>query len=281
VVDFRAYRSSYSCLPALPLLLVILAPTANAVPIVEAKATADLGGVLTMDGDTSASAANAAVTGTEHTGQGAADISGKLAASAEFFGASGTQSRITGEALWTDTFSGPSARFDFVIPEAAIGFEANNVPSLFGSFFVDISLNGVSVFSAGAEITTILGTPQNPGDLQLTQTGTTDLTAVFATDIAPTFGLGGAGYRFDTFTGSLDLLGGAGTNTVEYRMSSLVDGLIGETSALAFVGDPLNLSQQPGGVTLIPGVGPAVPVPSPVWLMLIGLTALVGRRVRA
>jgi hypothetical protein len=201
--------------------------------------------------------------------------------SAEFFGANGTPARITAGASWRDTFSGPSARFDFFIPEAAIGFEANNVDDLFGSFFVEVLLNGTSVFSAGTDLRTVDGTPQTEDDLELTHTGTTELTATFDTDIAPSFDLGGAGYRFGAFQGSLDLLGGAGTNTVVYNMRSLVEGLIGETSALAFVGDPLDLEQQPRGVTLIPGGdGPDVPVPASFWLMFAGLAALSGRLVR-
>jgi hypothetical protein len=138
------------------------------------------------------------------------------------------------------------------------------------------------VFSAGADVLTGQnGRPQTGNDLELIHTGTTELRATFATDVAPSFGLGGAGYRFGAFQGSLDLLGGAGTNTVVYNMSSLVEGLIGETSALAFVGDPLDLAQQPGGVTLIPGGdGPDVPVPAPFWLMFAGLAALAGRLVR-
>jgi hypothetical protein len=247
-----------------------------------AEAKAILDGVNFSDSDTSSSAASAVVEGDEHTGRGAAEVGGKLAVSAGFFGANGIQASISGGSSWTDSFSGPRARFDFFIPEAAIGFEANNVNDLFGSVFVEILLNGVRVFSAGADVRALAGTPRTPDDVELTQTGTTDLVGSFATDIAPSFGLGGAGYGFAAFTGSLDLLGDVGTNLVEYRMSSLVEGLIGETSALAFVGDPLNLSQQPGGVSLTPGGDvPTVPEPAPIWLMLMGLAALAGKLVRS
>lgn len=277
----HAHVFSISLLGVL-LLAAFCAPVANAVPVVTAEATATLGGVPFSDSDAGLATADAVVEGGEHAGRGAANVGGKLGVSAEFFGASGTQATITAGSSWTDSFSGPSARFDFFIPAAAVGFWANNVPRLSGSFFVEILLNGVSVFSAGANARTLVGTPRFPGDIELIQTGTTNLVATFATDVAPTFGLGGAGYRFEAFSGGLDLLGGVGDNTVEYRMSSLVEGLIGETSALAFVGDPLSLSQQPGGVSLTPGNdGATVPAPAPIWLMLIGLAALAGRRVRS
>lgn len=259
-------------------VFTIFAPAVTALPIMDAAARATLNSVpLTPVSDTDTVEATASIVDPdgEYAGRGASDSSGRLAASADFYGASGTRAIIEGEATWTETFdssAGASAIFDFFIPGAAIGFWANNVPGLIGSYNVDILFNGTSVFNAYSEVQTLVGTPVSESDLSLTQSGTV-LNASFASDVAPGFGGNEAGYRFDPFNGSLDLTAIDGTNTISYSMYAVVDGLIGETSAIASIGDPLNLSQQPAGVTLTSDTdtppGPA-PVPEPATMLLFG-----------
>ena len=62
-------------------------------------------------------------------------------------------------------------------------------------------------------------------------------------------------------------------------MSTMVDGLIGETGALASNGDPLNLSQQPAGAKLsVIGGSHTVPEPNTlVVILLSGLAMLCSR----
>lgn len=271
-------------------------PGAWAAPIMDATA---YGGSSSPMNVTSATSANASVINLDnrdegYEGQGAADSAGNLGVSAAFLGgAGGNLITVGASATWTETFdylSGP-ATFDFFIPGAAIGFEANNVSGLMGSFLVEILLNGSSIFNAGATVTTTSLTPRVETDLSLMQTGTS-LTPIFATDIAPPFGepfgLGSAGYRFGPFSGSLALNPLVGiTNEIVYRMSAEVTGNPGETSAIASIGDPLNLNQQNPGVTLS-GVTPttdhhpvSVSVPEPTTLSLLGAGLLaIGLRRR-
>ena len=155
------------------LCAMLLSPGTMAVPVMGASADALLDGVAFSDSATSATMASAAVVGGEHSGRGASDSTGRLGVSAEFFGAGGTPATVSGFATWTETFDYVSglATFGFFIPGAAIGFEANNVPNLSGSFLVEVFLNGTNLFTTSAEVTTILGSPHLPGDLALTQTG--------------------------------------------------------------------------------------------------------------
>jgi len=276
-----------------------VSPSVWAVPIVGACASTLLSGcpppVYTNTSLTSASESvvNLDSRNEGYVGQGAADSAGNLGVSAAFLGAGGGAITVGASALWTDTFnfvSGP-ATFDFFIPGAAIGFESNNVPGLSGSFLVDILLNGSSIFSAGAALAMNPNSPNGASpsvatDLLLTQTGT-PLTSTFATNIAPSFGtpigVGSAGYRFGPYSGSLALSPLVGMNTIEYSMQAMVSGSRGETSAIASIGDPLSLSQQPFGATLTVAHAHAVSVPEPTTLSLLGAGLLAigfGRRRR-
>jgi len=167
--------------------LVVLPPVAEAVPIVSATAEATLGSDSPIsDSDSGATAASASVVepgnDPEYAGRGASDSTGRLAASANFFGASGTFATISAGATWTDTFegiAGTQALFDFFIPGAGIGFSANNVPGLSGEFMVEILFNGISVFNSYTSVETDSNFPSMEGDFILTQEDTI-LTADFA-----------------------------------------------------------------------------------------------------
>jgi len=257
--------------------LITLSSAAMAAPIVGATASADVGGTFFSDSDTGPAAASASVVGGEYRGQGGATAAGQLGTTAQFFGASGTFATITAGASWTETFNataGSTATFDFFIPDAAIGFTSNNVPGLIGSYEVDIVFNGTSIFDAFGEVQLTNGFPVGPSDFSLDQQGTS-LSTTFATDILVD-GAPGRGYRFGAFSGSLNLTPVAGLNTLVYSMTTMVDGLIGETRALASIGDPLNLAQQPAGANLTVGGGPApVPEPNTLVLMLLGGAAML------
>lgn len=258
----------------------LYAPTANAVPVMTASATAVIDGAVSADSGTSATQATAQlldVSRAEWNIQAASSASGQLGVSTGFLGASGRDAELTAVSTWTETFdySGGAATFDFFIAEAILGFEANNVRGLKGSFEVEISLNGVALFSAGAAAVTIASTPSDPTGIDLTLTG--PLTATFDPNITDGPNPGGAGYRFAPFTGSLDLSPLTGSNTLVYSMTVNVDGLIGETGAKASIGDPLNLDLQPPGalLTFDSGPGPTpVTEPGTLALLLLGLAAL-------
>lgn len=232
---------------ALQMLLVGSAQAAT----IAADAETNVNTVITADSDNGpgSALAQAVDPGNEARATAAADDSGRLATLAEFSGANGTQATVTATANWSETFAasaGTAAKFDFFIPGGAIGFEANNVGPLAGGYRVEIKFNGAQVFLATGEVVTTNNTPEDPGHVMLTQTGTI-IGSSFANGISDDiFGSPGAGYRFDPFTGSLDLVAIDGDNTISYTMTVFVQGLIGETSALASIGDPLDLSVNPG-----------------------------------
>lgn len=232
-------------------------------------------------GPTSASAQVSGPRG-ESDAHAAADDGGHLAAQATFNGAQGQYTNVIANAAWTENFTanaGSSATFDFFIPQALLGFGANNVSNLNGGFAVDISLNGVSQFSATAEILTTGSFPSTPADMPLEQTGTILTSSFISGSVAPGFG---AGYVFNSYGDSLDLAPVAGDNTLVYTMSTFVRGLIGETSAIAYIGDPLSLSQSggnpgiPGSTLTVDGGVPPVPVPAAIWLFGTALVGFIG-----
>ena len=219
--------------------------------------------------------------GTEHSGQAEVDSAGNIEVTSQFFGANGDDAQITSTASWTEAFNfaaGDTATFDFFIPGGVIAFEANNVSGLVGSFGVAVLLNGNDIFSTFTEVTTSVGTPTQESDLAVSESGTT-LTRTFATGPAAGFGLTGAGFSFGPYTGSLDLATDAvvGTNTLLYVMQSEVSPFIGETSAIASIGDPLGLNtgSPPGSASLTSGPAIAAPAPAPLALLLIGLTLVL------
>ena len=237
-----------------------------------------------QDMDPGPGSANARVTGPqgESEAHAAADDGGHLAAQATFNGAQGQYANIIANATWTETFTattGSSATFDFFIPQALLGFGANNVSNLNGGFAVDISLNGVSQFSATAEILTTGSFPSTPADMPLVQTGTILTSSFDPVSVAPGFG---AGYVFNSYGDSLSLAPNVGVNTLVYSMTAFVRGLIGETSAIAYIGDPVNLSLSggnpgiPGSMLTIDGGVSPMPIPAAVWLFGTALVGLVG-----
>ena len=237
-----------------------------------------------LDTDPGPASADARVSGPrgESDANGVAIDSGHLAAQATFNGAQGRYTNVIANATWSETFTanaGSSATFDFFIPQALLGFGANNVSNLNGGFAVDISLNGVSQFSATAEVLTTGSFPSTPADMPLVQTGTILTSSFNSGSVAPGFG---AGYVFNSYGDSLSLAPIAGDNTLVYTMSAFVRGLIGETSAIAYIGDPLSLSQS-GGNPGIPGSSltidsgvPPVPVPAAIWLFGTALIGFIG-----
>lgn len=237
------------------------------------------------DSDPGPDSANARVTDprNEAEAHGVATTGGQLAANANWNGAQGQRAHVSATATWEEQFvatAGSSAEFSFHIPQALIGFGANNVRNLYGGFSVDISLNNSSVFSASASVLTTGAFPSTAADMPLVESG--PLTWSFSsTDVEPGFG---AGYVFDPFTGLLNLDPVDGDNTLSYTMTAFVIGLIGETSAIAYIGDPLSLSQS-GGNSQLPGstltlsesISP-VPVPGAVWLFATGVIGIFGLR---
>jgi len=245
-----------------------------AVPIVDATASAVLERDPDLsDADSGSIVARASVEDpnrSEYNAEGASDNVGRLAATAEFNGASGQDARITATASWSDTFdavAGSTGTFDFFIPEAAIGFQANNVSGLTGWISAEVTLNGNTLFNTIAQVDSVRGTPNDPSSVVLQRFGTDLLSATFATDIAPLIDPGwtGAGYRFGSLSRTLSLDLFDGSNTLAYTMTAWVDGLLGETTATASIGDPLNLSLQPPGASL------AISVPEPGTLALLGI----------
>jgi MYXO-CTERM domain-containing protein len=218
---------------------------------ISASAETNVNTVITADSDNSPGSAFAQATDADNEAlaTAAADDSGRLATSAEFSGSSGTQALVTATSSWSETFSasaGSNAKFDFYIPGGAIGFEANNAGPLEGGYRVEIEFNGAQVFLATGDVAATSKTPETADHVSLTQTGTV-IGSSFDNGISDDiFGSPGAGYRFDEYIGSLDLVSIDGDNTISYTMTVFVQGLIGETSALASIGDPLDLTVNPG-----------------------------------
>lgn len=263
--------------------LITLCSAAMAGTIVGSTASVDFGGTLLSDSDIGSTVVSALLEDGEYRGQGGATAAGQLGTSAQFFGASGTSATITAGASWSKTFdatAGSTATFEFFIPGAAIGFTSNNVPRLIGSYDVEIVFNGNSIFDAFGEVELTNGFPLLPSDFSLDQQGTL-LSATFANDFLIDGNIGG-GYRFGAFSGNLNLSPVAGVNTIEYSMTTMVDGLVGETGALASIGDPLNLAQQPAGANLTVNSGrpPVVPEPSTLVVMLLGGLVMLLHRNR-
>ena len=79
----------------------------------------------------------------------------------------------------------------------------------------------------------------------------------------------------------------ADAGILTYTMTAFVIGLIRETSVIAYVGDPLSLSQSggnsqlPGSTLTVSGGGMlTVTVPAAVWLFATGLIGIMGLRRR-
>jgi hypothetical protein len=255
-------------------LFICTTSIVQAVPVLSANVTATVEGVLTENTDSGGPVAAASVVGAEHSGRADVDSAGNIGTTAGFFGANGVTADIVSTAIWEDTFIynvGDTATFDFFIPGGVIAFEANSVSGLNGSIGVAVVLNGVPIFSSLSEVQTLAGTPTTAADLLLTQTGTA-LSASFANGLADSLGLTGAGYTFGSFTGSFDLSTDAlvGANALTYVMHSTVGDFIGETSAIASIGDPLRVNTGQPGVTLTAGPGgPVVTTPAPGSSLLL------------
>lgn len=259
--------------------------SARAVPVATAEAVATINGIATTDTDPGPASAFASQVDpgsfSQFSATAASNAAGQLGVTAEFFGAAGVRANLTATATWTETITSSAdseVEFDFFIPGGAIGFQANNVPGLSGGFFVEVLFNGSPVFISTAEVQTLDNSPVDEADYLLNQEGTA-LPATFATGVAPGFDDGGSGFLFGALSRTLILTPIVGDNTIQYTMRAEVDGLIGETAALASIGDPLNLSQSgPGSsVTIIPG-GAQVPEPTTTVLLLAGLVGTARRR---
>lgn len=278
---------------AIAVVLGINCSFANAATV-NAFAQTSVSGVETTDDNSSPASASALAQdpGGEAQAQSAADVGGQLGASASFFGAGGDQAEVSASASWSESFistAGSSAQFDFFIPGAAIGIQANNVCCLQGGYDIKIQFNGDDIFSATGVLTQVPepsgfnNFPSDPDDVNLVQTGTI-LAPTFTNGIAEWFGGpgNGAGYLFGSFGDSLTLNPQDGDNFLIYTMDVFVLGLIGETSAIASIGDPFALTQNgpdPSimGATLSFGGGPSpVPLPAGVWLFATALLGLVG-----
>ena len=115
--------------------------------------------------------------------------------------------------------------------------------------------------------------------MPLVQTGTILTSSFDPVSVAPGFG---AGYVFNSYGDSLSLAPNVGVNTLVYSMTAFVRGLIGETSAIAYIGDPVNLSQSggnpgiPGSTLTISGDISPVPVPAAFWLFGTALIGFIG-----
>lgn len=262
----------------LSIAICIAASTAKAATV-NAFAETVVQGNITTDSETSPTSASAQAIDPrgEASGLAASDDSGRLAASASFSGANGTFATVRADASYSKTFTSTAGSLDmfkFVIPGATIGFSANNVAPLLGGYEVKVLFNGATLFSSKADVETVSGSPVEESDLSLTQSGTI-LDSSFATGLFG-FGLPDAGYVFDSFTGIFDLPSITGDNVITYSMSVFVDGLIGETAAISSIGDPLDLSQNPGVELTIGSTVPPVPVPAAVWLFGTALIGFIG-----
>lgn len=271
----------------LSITICIAASTAQAATVnafAETVVGTGITATTTTDNETSPTSASAQADDPrgEASGLAASDDSGRLAASASFSGANGTFATVQADATYSETFTGTAGSpgmLKFFIPGATIGFSANNVAPLLGGYEVKVSFNGDTLFSSTADVETLSGSPVIESDLLLTQSGTI-LDSSFATGLIG-FGLPDAGYVFDSFTRTLDLPSITGDNIITYSMRVFVEGLIGETAAIASIGDPLDLSQNPGVELTIGSTVPPVPVPAAVWLFgtaLIGFVGLSRRR---
>ena len=177
---------------------------------------------------------------------------------------------MSASATWSDTMTNTGAiatgyDFDFTITPAILAAGSNNSTST-AQFAIDILLDGISIFDAGATLEHTFFTSS------LTETGSTSLNPTFnlVTDI---FGTDVDSYTFDGLESTLSLgtLAPGESLTVEYIMTVMTfHG--GEAGAFATVGDPFDINGNPGfsgGIVAAP-----VPVPAAFWLLISALLPL-------
>jgi len=184
------------------------------------------------------------------------------------------------EASWNNTYTNNSSnaihyQFPFFVSGGQFDIYADSYHYLefLAEYSIDILFNGSSLWNSS---TKIQGVDYYTGsNTQFSQIGT-DLGGSFVDNFTTDpYDYDQASYTFSPYADSIDLgiIAPGDSFTLEYIISVHTTGC-DHGQANAILGDPLNLSSNPGFY----GYVSAVPIPSAIWLLGSGLIGLMGVR---